>query len=480
MNDKIEASGKTVDDAVNEALLRLGARRDEVDVTVLDEPKSGFLGILGGRPAKVEVTRKRSSRRGQRRSNKDQQAHEFGGKQQSGQSRRGGKSGGRGGSGPRKDTPPKAARVSSDEPKASAGKNQRSDDKKQGRDSERGSQTRRPRQQKPSGQDNRRSRNQGRPAAGKQEAAPQENVNGGDNQQQRQPRQERKPRNDRRPRNNRQNQADRQVQPDQSVAQPIEQSAPVQNESQPRKERAPRQDRPARQDRPERSENREPRAARVQNTAPDEIIATGISAGKYAKPVREIPMEELNDNLEKMTMGLLVRAGFPTRCEVKDGEYQQVRVTTDDESAGMLIGRHGATIDSVEHLIERMISMGVGDRVKMNLDINNYRHRRHESLLERVQEAVAHVRETGKTYHVEPLNARERRIIHLAVEEYDGLRTFTMDSHRGRHVIIALENEDKDKSPETSETPETDSIEVEIVVEESGEVEPPEEERPLD
>jgi len=78
MNEKIETQGKTVDEAVNEALLRLGARRDEVDVTVLDEPKGGFLGLLGGRPAKVEVTRKRSHRRGQRRSQGGNTAHEFG------------------------------------------------------------------------------------------------------------------------------------------------------------------------------------------------------------------------------------------------------------------------------------------------------------------------------------------------------------------------------------------------------------------
>ncbi len=193
----------------------------------------------------------------------------------------------------------------------------------------------------------------------------------------------------------------------------------------------------------------------------DEVIATGISVGKYAKAVREIPEDQLNPTLNEMTTGLLARAGFPARCEVVDDEYRQVKVITSDESAGMLIGRHGNTIDSVEHLVERMISMAAGDRVKMNLDINNYRLRRNETLLQRVEEAVAQVRDTGKTYHVEPMNARERRIVHLAAEEYNGIRTFTMDSHRGRHVIIALDNEEKAAASVDTD----DAVEVEAEVE---------------
>ncbi len=474
MSDKIEAQGKTVDDAVNEALLRLGARRDEVDVTVLDKPKSGFLGLLGGRPAKVEVTRKRSSRRDQRRNQNNQPAHEFGDNSRSGRNRKGSRNKKGGGNAPKKEAP-RAASVA--EGTSSAKSNNQGGDERQGRrDNERSGRNRRPRQQKSGGQENPRKPNQSN--ANQQETGGNQD-NARQNQEQRQ---ERQPRN-RRPRNSRQDRPQRQAQQPENTA---AQSAPVQNEQASREEQTPRgggrQNRDNRNSRPQRNERSEPRAPRVQNTTPDEIIVTGISAGKYAKPLREIPSEELNNHLEEITTGLLVRAGFPSRCEVKDSEYQQVRVTTDDESAGMLIGRHGATIDSVEHLVERMISMAAGDRVKMNLDINNYRLRRHETLLQRVEEAVAQVRETGKTYHVEPLNARERRIVHLAVEEYEGLRTFTMDSHRGRHVIIALENENKGEEGapvEETTTEETMAPDEDTGVE-SIEVEIFEEERPQD
>jgi spoIIIJ-associated protein len=58
MSNSIESQGKTVEEALSEALLKLGARRDEVRVTVLDEGKAGFLGMIGGRRARVRVERK--------------------------------------------------------------------------------------------------------------------------------------------------------------------------------------------------------------------------------------------------------------------------------------------------------------------------------------------------------------------------------------------------------------------------------------
>ncbi len=475
MNEKLETQGKTVDDAVNEALLRLGARRDEVDVTVLEEPRGGFLGLIGGHPAKVEVTRKRSRRRGARRDPGKTEAHEFGEETGSGRSPRGGRGsreGSRRNNSGRNEQPPRNAAAPQDDGASPEGQKRSNNQQKgQGRGDQSNSRnknrnSRRPRNQRPghqqggSRQDTRSAQNQEQPAVDQRDNANSE---------------QKRSRNQRRSRPARQETAQQQPQQTKEKQQ-VNESRPARPERQPRQDRQPREERRPRQDRnakPSRPETPEgptrhdefeqpraqegrgnkfpperqaSRAARVANNPPDEIIATGISAGKYANPTRDIDPENLNNTLEEMTTGLLARAGFPARCEVKDGEYRQIRVITGDDSAGMLIGRHGATIDSVEHLVERMASNAVGDRVRMNLDINNYRLRRHESLLERVEDAVGQIRESGKTYHVEPMNARERRIVHLAVEEYEDMRTFTMDSHRGRHVVIAFDHGDKDEA----------------------------------
>jgi spoIIIJ-associated protein len=175
--------------------------------------------------------------------------------------------------------------------------------------------------------------------------------------------------------------------------------------------------------------------------ASEEVVLSGIKAIQYAKPVGKVTDEGLDETLTELTDAMLARAGFPCRCETLPGEYRQVKVTTDDASAGMLIGRHGQTVDAVEHLVERMASNAIDARARINLDINNYRMHREESLVERVAESAAKVRETGRPVHLEPMSGRERRIVHLETEQIEGLRTFTMEGSGGKHVVIAMEDE---------------------------------------
>ena len=204
----------------------------------------------------------------------------------------------------------------------------------------------------------------------------------------------------------------------------------------------PLPDRPA----PERTvrERRTPSFASA-NTS-EEMILSGIKGVKYAKAFGSVTEEGLDNALTELTDGMLVRTGFSCQCETFPGEYRQVKVTTDDASAGMLIGRHGQTVDAVEHLVERMASNAIDARARINLDINDYRMRREEALGERVIEVAAQIRETGQPFHMEPMSARERRIVHMKTEELGELRTFTMDSSGGKHVVITPEDEPQEKA----------------------------------
>jgi len=176
----------------------------------------------------------------------------------------------------------------------------------------------------------------------------------------------------------------------------------------------------------------------------EEVILSGIKGVKYAKSIGLVTDENLNEALTELTDGMLARAGFPCRCETLPGEYRQIKVTTDDASAGMLIGRHGQAIDAVEHLVERMASNAIDARARINLDINNYRQKREDSLAERVAEASATIQESGRPFHMEPMSARERRLVHMEAANLGGLRTFTMDGSGGKHVVITMEDEAAD------------------------------------
>lgn len=183
-------------------------------------------------------------------------------------------------------------------------------------------------------------------------------------------------------------------------------------------------------------------APRAYRGAADEVIATGIAATDYAKALTAVDEAGQPVLLTELTNGMLARAGFPCECETIPGEYHAVKVSVDEDSAGMLIGRGGQTAEAIEHLVERMASNAAGDRVRMNLDINDYRIRREDSLRERAAEAIAEVRATGEAYHMEPMDARERRVVHLLAEEMPDITTYTVIDSGGKHVVIARSDDD--------------------------------------
>ncbi len=461
MNDKVETKGKTVKDAVAEALLRLGARRDEVNVTILEEAKSGFLGLLGGRPAKVQVEKKRGGRpRGGNRPRSNSGGHSLsegsegqgrrkGGNSRgrgSGQSARGEGEGGRnrqessrnqGQSGNR-------GRGQKNEPRNRRENQQQENTRRDGASS--GNTSRDDSRQSNSRRDNRRTDGRGdqnrRPrAAARTEipAEPQERSRpAAAKEERREPAGSRgtNERNQRGNRNRRPRSRDADLSPAPSQqATPLSVPAPTPSREQPKPRPAARET--TNDQEATRMENK-PAAQPTSATAT--VIKEGLKGVSFAEAIRDVPEGEVKATLEKLAGGMLIRAGFPCRCQVHEGDYLQVRVVTDDASAGMLIGRHGATVDSVEHLVERMISTARGDRVKMNLDINNYRRRRQDTLADRVDDAVNRVQETGREYHLEPMNARERRLVHLQVEAIEGLTTVTVAEDRSKHVVISRED----------------------------------------
>jgi spoIIIJ-associated protein len=442
MSNTIESKGRSVEEAISEALLRTGWRRDEVDVTVLEQPKSGFLGLIGGKPAKVRVERKggggerrgRGGRdegrldapRGERRGggrDRDQRggrATEARGQENRGQENRGqdnrgpdGRPDKRGGEG-----------------RPEAGRGDARSDARGGRDRD---------QRGGRGRD--RDRDQPRQDAGaKSPAAPVEpaadRATAGEEGGRSSSRRRR-----RRPTHQRDNtpveapgvaetpailaevvnDAPRVVEPAQPAPMPVAaEIPPALFETEP----APR---PA------------PPPAVVPDDTPSglEFSMPAIERVKpYDRPVT-VPTTEL---LHTVATDLMLHAGFPCRCEVREGEYDLVKLIVEDRSAQVLVGRYGAAVDAVEHLVEKISSQAAGDRVRMNLDVNNFRRRREEHLVQVARNVVREVRETGEPVHLDPLCARERRIVHLQVMDIPGVATYTVQDGNGKHVVVATED----------------------------------------
>ena len=104
---------------------------------------------------------------------------------------------------------------------------------------------------------------------------------------------------------------------------------------------------------------------------------------------------------------------------------------------GLLIGRRGETLASIQHVVNRIFTKRTGRHSKITVDVGGYVRRKHRLLVEKAQKLAERVSKTQKEYDFEPLKASERRIIHLAVADFDDVTTYTIGDGLLRKVVIS-------------------------------------------
>ncbi|NWF93077.1 MAG: KH domain-containing protein [Syntrophaceae bacterium] len=127
-------------------------------------------------------------------------------------------------------------------------------------------------------------------------------------------------------------------------------------------------------------------------------------------------MEEGVEVAKQLMTGLLERMEIETTVEgfLKEGDvYLEVRTNRE----GVLIGRHGRTLESLQFLIHRMVNKRLKEPVRVIVDINDYRKKREESLKRMAIRFGEKVKMKGQSLTVGPFNAQERRIIHITLKE---------------------------------------------------------------
>jgi spoIIIJ-associated protein len=122
----------------------------------------------------------------------------------------------------------------------------------------------------------------------------------------------------------------------------------------------------------------------------------------------------------------------------EDGLHCDLNTTAED--GGLLIGRHGATLDALQYLTLRVLQAEGMERMRITLDVAGYRTRREKTLRQLAQSACARVLDTGEAYHFEPMSAMERRVVHMTVLGIEGLATESEGEGRKRHVVVFRES----------------------------------------
>lgn len=121
------------------------------------------------------------------------------------------------------------------------------------------------------------------------------------------------------------------------------------------------------------------------------------------------------------------------RSETEEGILFQL----EGESLGILIGKHGQTLDALQYLTNLAANRGVaGERLHVQLDIEGYRARREETLTRLAGHLAEKACRIGQEIHLEPMNRHERKIIHMALQDSRKASTYSAGDEPRRYVVI--------------------------------------------
>ncbi|MBQ8753000.1 MAG: protein jag [Clostridia bacterium] len=135
------------------------------------------------------------------------------------------------------------------------------------------------------------------------------------------------------------------------------------------------------------------------------------------------------------------------KLDVKEEDNTCV-ITLDGEDLGFVIGRRGDTLDALQYLTGLVANRAGGGYYRVTIDIGNYREKREQALTGLARKVGNQVARTGRKSNLEPMNPYERRIVHTAVQDIEGVTSWSVGSEPNRHVVIgpSEDNPNKDKA----------------------------------
>lgn len=117
-------------------------------------------------------------------------------------------------------------------------------------------------------------------------------------------------------------------------------------------------------------------------------------------------------------------------------ESNTIVLNISGEKMGVIIGKHGQTLDSIQHLVNIVVNNGETKRVKIRIDSENYREKRNKTLEALAKSVANNVRKTHKEYELEPMTSYERRIIHSVLQKERNIETVSKGVDKERHVVV--------------------------------------------
>ena len=199
-------------------------------------------------------------------------------------------------------------------------------------------------------------------------------------------------------------------------------------------------ERPAKERLPRETEGavkeRQPKERPVKPSKPVEVITDP----QEIKEIEERAIVFLKDVFASMDLG---EVEITSKYNTTDGCLE---VDFEGEDMGILIGKRGQTLDSIQYLTSLVVNKGKAAYVRVKIDTENYRERRKATLENLAKNMAFKVKKTRRPAYLEPMNPYERRIIHSALQNDPYVTTHSEGEEPARKVVITLRKHERDEA----------------------------------
>jgi spoIIIJ-associated protein len=145
--------------------------------------------------------------------------------------------------------------------------------------------------------------------------------------------------------------------------------------------------------------------------------------------------EEPSERLRALVTRIVHELGLSATVDITETD-EELRATVNGEELGLLIGKHGMTIDALQHLAIRIAYPDRDKSKQVVIDAAGYRERREEALHRQADRAIAEALEYGRPVELEPMRALERKVVHLYIRDRADVETHSEGDEPDRRLVI--------------------------------------------
>lgn len=181
---------------------------------------------------------------------------------------------------------------------------------------------------------------------------------------------------------------------------------------------------------------REPaRVAAAVEVEPEAFPAVSSAAPPAPTPAGSPATGADADALRDLLTAVCAGIGMPAEVDIRRGDDDELTATLGGGDLGVLIGKHGHTLDALQYLVKTILSRA-GVETTVTVDVQGYRGRREAVLRETARNAANEAIRRGRSVPLEPMSAAERKVVHLVLQDREDVETVSEGREPRRRIVV--------------------------------------------